>query len=80
MEDVTAKWARNIAEMQLVISAKAQVETCLNAIKEAANKKRFTVTVGLNLEDMAKTELLRRGFKVEEHDDQRDGSWVVINW
>ena len=83
MEDlshITANWARATAQTQLSIEAQKQLEDCLKSINAAVADNKFSTTVYLYAVPICKTELEKRGFKVESHSDQREGDWTTITW
>lgn len=79
-KDVTAQWARETAEGKLGPKAEAQLNMCLVSVKSAVNRNELTVNIDEWIEVTTKKELEKRGFKVECHDDQREGSWTTISW
>lgn len=81
-KDVTAKWAREKALMQLGVKAQKQLDFCLMRVKGAVEQNLLTVNINQDeqLEDLTKKELEKRGFKVECHSHQREGTWTTITW
>lgn len=78
---VTAQWARETAETVLGKKVEAELEECEKKIREAVIENKMTTTI-YSFYGQSKTvqELESRGFKVKQHDDQRDGSSLTISW
>jgi enamine deaminase RidA (YjgF/YER057c/UK114 family) len=80
LKHVTAKCAKSKAQEVLGENVKNQIVQCLAAIDNAVSKNRMEVTVDIHLESLAESELVKRGFKVENISDQRDGDFTTISW
>jgi len=78
---VTAQWARETADKVLSKKVDGELEICEKKIREAVSQNKMTVTIySFTSESMTVKELESRGFKVKQHDDQRDGSSLTISW
>lgn len=77
----TAQWARETSEAVLSKKVEAELEICEKKIKEAVSENKMTTTI-YSFYGQSKTvkELESRGFKVKQHDNQRDGSSLTISW
>lgn len=80
MTEVTAKWAREKAISVLGVKVSEQISKCENGIKSAVGCNKMSCSIGLYAEKLTLNELEKRGFKCEQHDDQRDGSYLTITW
>jgi hypothetical protein len=78
--EITAEWARKTATSILGDKVKQQVEVCLKYIKLAVERNEMSIYVNIYADQLTITELTKRGFKCKQHDDQRDGSSLQINW
>ncbi len=79
-EEITAEWARKTSESVLGEKINKQIETCLNAIERAVKANQLACSVGLYADGLVIKELNKRGFKVEQSNDQREGSYLTISW
>lgn len=79
-QEITAEWARKTSESILGEKVKNQINICLNAIEDAVKKNKMNCSVGIYADGLVIKDLNRRGFSVKQHDDQRDGSYLVISW
>jgi hypothetical protein len=80
---ITAQWARETAYNVLSKNIEAELEECEKKIKEAVSENKMTTTIysfGRQMNQKTVQVLESRGFKVKQHDDQRDGSSLVISW
>lgn len=78
--EITAEWARKTATSVLGDKVKQQVDICLNHIKQAVARNDMSCYVNMYADQLTINELRKRGFKCEQHSDQRDGSSLQINW
>lgn len=78
-EEITAEWARKTSESVLGEKINGQIEACLNAIENAVKANRMYCTIGI-ADALVVKDLNKRGFKVEQTDDQRDGCYLTISW
>jgi len=78
---ITAQWARETADTILSQKISAELKECERKIREAVSENKMTTTI-YSFYGQLKTvqELESRGFKVKQHDDQRDGSSLTISW
>lgn len=79
-EGVTADWARKTAESVLGEKINKQIEVCLDAIERAVKANQMACSVGIYADTLVIKELNKRGFKVQQYNDQRDGSYLTISW
>jgi len=79
-EEVTADWARKTAQTILGNKVKAQVISCLESIRNAVKRNEMYCGVDMYADAMTIKELQRRGFQVKQQSDQRDGSYLTIQW
>ena len=79
-EEITADWARKTAESVLGEKINGQIKTCLDAIERAVKANQMACSVGIYADALVVKELNKRGFKVEQSNDQRDGSYLTISW
>jgi hypothetical protein len=78
---ITAEWARETADSVLSKKVEAELEECETKIKQAVSENKMATTIyGFYGQPKTVTELESRGFKVKQHDDQRDGSSLTISW
>ena len=78
--EINAKWARSQSEKILGERVQNELNKCEQAIKNACTRNEFSCWVGLYAHEKTINELSNRGFKVKQHDDQRDGSSLQISW
>jgi hypothetical protein len=79
-KEITAEWARKTAETKLSAAAEKQLNFCLDEIKKAVNENKMNVGVYIYVMPACLNELIKRGFEVKSHEDQRDGTWTTISW
>ena len=79
-EEITAEWARKTAESILGEKVQKQIEVCLNAIQRAVKANQMACSVGIYADALVVKDLNKRGFKVEQSSDQREGSYLTISW
>ncbi len=79
-EGITADWARKTAESVLGEKINKQIEVCLDAIERAVKANQMACSVGIYADALVVKELNKRGFKVEQSNDQREGSYLTISW
>lgn len=77
---ITASWARKTAEDQLGARAKTQLTQCLNQIESAVKSNQLNTNITMYAESVVIKELERRGFKIQQMNEQRDGSYLKIEW
>jgi len=77
---INAEWARKTATTILGEKVNKQIAQCEEAIKEAVKRNQMSCDVSLYADSLTITELNKRGFKCHQNDDQRDGSYLNINW
>lgn len=77
---ITAKWARKQSEEVLGQRVKGELTKCENSIISAVKSNATHCNVYIHAHNATLTELKRRGFKVEQHDEQRDGPILIITW
>lgn len=77
---ITAEWARQQSKEVLGERVKSELTKCENAIIGAVKVNSNSCNVYIYAHSMTRQELKKRGFKVEQHDDQRDGSILIISW
>ena len=79
---ITAEWARKTANEVLGEKVKLHIKSCLDAIEKAVKSNQNSTKVYLNLEPLAKSDLEKRGFNVEQHyaRGMRDDNSVTITW
>ena len=78
--EINAEWARNQANKVLGERVYTELNKCEQAIKNAANENEMSCGIGIYAHKKTIEELTKRGFKVEQYDDQRDGSYLSISW
>lgn len=78
--EITAEWARKTSESILGDKINKQIEVCLDAIERAVKANKMSCTVGIYADALVVKDLNKRGFKVEQSNDQRDGSYLTISW
>jgi hypothetical protein len=79
-EEVTAKWAKVTSQKILGIKIEKELADCLQAIKNSVSRNESSVNIDIYANQLTKIELEKRGFKVTQHSDQREGSYLNINW
>jgi len=79
-EEITADWARKTAESVLGEKIHKQIQSCLTAIELAVKENKMVCTLGIYADALVVKELNKRGFKVEQSNDQREGSYLTISW
>ena len=83
-DQITADWARKTAQSVLGAVVKKQLESALERIKDEVKKNNMHANCYFSMEELTRSELVKRGFKVEyvsgDPRDQRDGSYYVIKW
>ncbi len=79
-EEITAEWARKTSESVLGEKINKQLETCLDAISRAVKANQMACSVGIYADALVVKDLNKRGFEVEQSNDQRDGSYLTISW
>ena len=79
-EKITAKWARKQSEEVLGERVKGELSKCENAILAAVKSNATHCNVYIHAHNATLIELKRRGFKVEQHNEQRDGAILIISW
>lgn len=79
-EEITAEWARKTAESILGEKVQKQIEVCLDAIQRAVKANQMACSVGIYADALVVKDLNKRGFKVEQSSDQREGSYLTISW
>lgn len=79
-EEITAEWARKTAENILGEKIQKQIEVCLDAIQRAVKTNQMACSVGIYADALVVKDLNKRGFKVEQSNDQREGSYLTISW
>jgi hypothetical protein len=79
-EEITADWARKTAESVLGEKINGQIKTCLDAIERAVKANQMACSVGIYADALVVKDLNKRGFKVEQSNDQREGSYLTISW
>jgi len=79
-EQVTAKWAREMAQGLLGEKIKTQLDKCLTAITDAVTRNELSTSVGCTIHPLTEKELEKRGFTIKKMSDQREGSFVIISW
>jgi len=78
--NITAEWARKQATSVLGEKVKKQIDTCLDAIEKAVARNEMSTSIGIYAESLTLEDLRKRGFNVNQYDDQRDGSYLSISW
>jgi hypothetical protein len=81
LNEITAEWARKVSTTIMGEEVNKQLEICLkNVEKEVMLNK--TSAYGPQLLPLVKSELIKRGFTIDEHPayDQRDSAYVTIKW
>ena len=79
-DEITAKWAKETSQSILGVKIEKQINDCLQSIKNAVSRNEMSVNIDMYAEQLTKRELEKRGFNVTQHSDQRDGSFLNINW
>ena len=79
-KDVDAKWARETATAILGEKVQEQLNKCLNTIRSAVTRNEMSTSISMYADNLTIQELTKRGFKVKQEDDQRDGSYLQISW
>lgn len=81
-KSITADWARQTSEEIFGKKVEEQINKCENAIKNAVASNKFSCTVGLLLEERAKKELERRGFRLIKHNSNHpmESDYYEIHW
>jgi len=80
-KEITAKWAKETADNVLSKQVEVEVEKCEESIKQAVSENKMTTTVySFYCHEKTLQELVSRGFKVTQRDDQREGSSLTISW
>jgi hypothetical protein len=77
---INAEWARKQATSVLGEKVKKQIDTCLDAIEKAVARNETSTSIGIYAELLTLEDLRKRGFNVNQYDDQRDGSYLSISW
>lgn len=78
---ITAEWARKTASEKIGIKVQAQIDNALQTVAKAVERNDFYSTFQGPLDDIAKQELSKRGFKIEYvTGDYRDPSYYMIKW
>ena len=78
--EINANWARNESNNILGVRITKEISECDDAIKFAVRKNEMSCYVNLYAHARTVEDLRKRGFVVKQHDDQRDGSSLQINW
>lgn len=78
---ITAQWARETADTVLSKKVEAELQECEQKIRQAVFENKMNTTI-YSFYGHPKTvqELESRGFKVEQDDDQKEGSSLKISW
>ena len=79
-DKITAEWARKQSKEVLGERVKSELTRCENAILSAVKSNTNSCNVYIYAHSVTINELKNRGFKTTQHDDQRDGSTLVITW
>jgi enamine deaminase RidA (YjgF/YER057c/UK114 family) len=79
-EEITADWARKTSESILGEKIYNQIKTCLDAIERAVKANQMACSINIYADALVVKDLNKRGFKVEQSNDQRDGSYLTISW
>ena len=79
-KDITGEWARKTAEAVLGEKVQVEITKCINAIEVAEKENKMSIGLGMYVDKLTLTELTKRGFKVKQQDDQRDGAYLMISW
>jgi hypothetical protein len=79
-KDVTAKWARETATAILGEKVQEQINRCLNSVRGAVSRNEMSISINVYADNLTIQELSKRGFKVKQEDDQRDGPYLIISW
>lgn len=77
---ITAEWARDKATTILGLKVSLEVEKCLETIETAVSANKMSTSVNMYANALTIKELEKRGFKVKQQDDQREGSYLTIEW
>jgi len=78
--NITAEWARKQATSVLGEKVKKEIDTCLDAIEKAVARNEMSTSIGIYAESLTLEDLRKRGFTVNQYNDQRDGSYLLISW
>jgi len=78
--EITAKWAKDTTQNVLGVKIEKQINDCLRGIKNAVSRNEMSVNIDMYADQLTKKELEKRGFKIRQHSDQREGSFLNINW
>jgi hypothetical protein len=78
--NITAEWARKQATSVLGEKVKKEIDTCLDAIEKAVARNEMSISLGIYVESLTLEDLRKRGFTVNQYDDQRDGYYLFIGW
>ncbi len=79
-DEITADWARKTSKEILGQKVQSQINQCLVAIEHAVSINRNECNVDIWVETLTKQDLEKRGFKVIQHSDQRNGDFLQISW
>jgi hypothetical protein len=79
-QNINADWARKESNNILSVRVLKEISDCNDAIKFAVTKNEMSCYVNLYAHSRTIEDLRLRGFVVKQHDDQRDGSSLQINW
>lgn len=77
---ITAKEAREKSTTVLGDKVKKELDEIDNLIGVAIKTNKLGISIYKGIDSLTKKNLELRGFKIEIHDDQRDGITVNINW
>jgi hypothetical protein len=78
--NINAEWARKQATSVLGEKVKKEIDTCLDAIEKAVARNEMSISLGIYVESLTLEDLRKRGFTVNQYDDQRDGYYLFIGW
>jgi len=78
--NINAEWARKQATSILGEKVKKQIDTCLEAIEKAVANNQMNTSIDIYADALTLEDLRKRGFSVNQYDDQRDGSYLSISW
>jgi len=78
---ITAKWAKEQGDSIVSQRVDSELTQCEEKIVNAINSGQNTCHIA-NLYGSPGTikELKNRGFSVNQHDDQREGTYLTIKW
>lgn len=79
-EEITAEWAKKTAESVLCEKVNGQIQICLDAITKAVKINNFETSLSMYAHALVIKELNKRGFSVQQYDDQKDGPYLLISW